>query len=90
MTIEHRHLWEAGARRLADWIEQVSRTQGDGLGYDIASFELDGVERLIEVKTTNFGAMTPFFASTREISVSEEQADHFRLYRVFKFRDQPF
>ena len=74
---------------MADRIEHVSCTQGDGLGYDIASFELDGAERLIEVKTTNFGAMTPFFASTHEVVVSEEQAAHFHLYRVFKFRDQP-
>ncbi len=65
MALEHRRLWEAGARRLAERIEQVSKTQGDGLGYDIASFELDGRESLIEVKTTSFGALTPFFASRR-------------------------
>jgi uncharacterized protein DUF3883 len=60
-----------------------------GLGYDILSFETGGRERLIEVKTTSFGAMTPFFASKREVAVSEEQSSQFSLYRVFKFRQLP-
>lgn len=89
LNVEHRRLWEAGERRLAERIEHVSKTQGDGLGYDILSFDLDGRERLIEVKTTSFGAMTPFFASRREVSVSEERAHNFNLYRVFKFRESP-
>jgi hypothetical protein len=33
--------------------------------------------------------MTPFYASTHEAVVSEEQAAYFHLYWVFKFRDQP-
>jgi len=89
LKAEHRRLWQAGARKLAERIEHVSRTQGDGLGYDIASFETDGRDRLIEVKTTAFGAMTPFYASDREVSVSDERASHFSLYRVFKFREMP-
>ncbi len=89
LDLEHRRLWEAGARHLAERIEHVSKTKGDGLGYDIASFEPDGTERLIEVKTTGFGAMNPFFASKREVLVSDERAAHFRLYRVFKFREKP-
>ena len=89
LTVEHRRLWEAGNRQLAGRIEHVSRTKGDGLGYDILSFEADGRERLIEVKTTRFGAMTPFFASRREVAVSVECARCFNLYRVFRFREQP-
>ncbi|MCZ8205059.1 DUF3883 domain-containing protein [Gemmatimonas sp.] len=89
LDVEHRRLWEAGERRLAERIEHVSRTRGDGLGYDIHSFDLDGRDRLIEVKTTSFGAMTPFFASNREVAVSEERAANFKLYRVFKFREAP-
>lgn len=87
--VEHRRLWEAGHRDLAKRIEHVSRTQGDGLGYDILSFEADGRERLIEVKTTSFGPLTPFFASRRGLAVSEEESFRFSLYRVFKFRDIP-
>lgn len=89
LSLEHRRLWESGARHLAERIEHVSATRGDGLGYDILSFEADGRERLIEVKTTTFGAMTPFFASAREVSVSNTQADQYRLYRVFRFRADP-
>jgi hypothetical protein len=89
LDVEHQRLWEAGHRELAERIEHVSLTQGDGLGYDILSFETDGRERLIEVKTTSFGAMTPFYTSMREVAVSEEEAQHFNLYRVFKFRELP-
>ncbi len=89
LDVEHRRLWEAGKRHLAERIDHVAQTRGDGLGYDVHSFEVDGRDRLIEVKTTSFGAMTPFFASSREVAVSEERAPNFRLYRVFKFRDAP-
>ena len=89
LNVEHRRLWEGGHRKLAERIEHVSQTRGDGLGYDILSFEENGRERLIEVKTTSFGAMTPFFASRREVAVSEEHPEQFSVYRVFKFRDAP-
>lgn len=89
LEYEHRALWEAGAKRLAGRIEHVAQTRGDGLGYDILSFEPDGRERLIEVKTTGLGMTTPFYASRREVAVSEALADQFHLYRVFKYRVEP-
>lgn len=89
MELEHRRLWESGQRRLAERIDHVSQTKGDGLGYDIISFEDDGAERLIEVKTTQFGIMTPFFATRNEVSVSETEARRYHLYRVFGFRKNP-
>lgn len=89
MEVESRRLRASGNSRLADQIEHVSRTRGDGPGYDIASFEIDGRERLIEVKTTNFGSMTPFYASSREATVSETRSDVYHLYRVFEFRASP-
>ncbi len=89
LALESRRLWEAGAKRLSEQIEHVARTQGDGLGYDILSYEESGRERLIEVKTTGFGAHTPFFASAREVTVSEERAGEYALYRLFRFRDDP-
>jgi hypothetical protein len=89
MAAEHRRLWEAGKKQLADRIDHVSATQGDGLGYDIVSFEPDGRERLIEVKTTTFGSMTPFFASENEVRVSETRSEAFHLYRVFRYSDDP-
>jgi Domain of unknown function (DUF3883) len=89
LEFEHQRLWRAGKQQLADRIEHVARTQGDGLGFDIRSFELDGRDRLIEVKTTRFGALTPFFASRNEVEVSDERQNEFQLYRVFGFREQP-
>jgi hypothetical protein len=88
LEAEHRRLWHAGVRSLAERIEHVSATKGDGLGYDIVSFEADGRERFIEVKTTAFGSMTPFFASAKEVAVSEALPT-FQLYRIFKFREAP-
>jgi len=89
LEFEHKRLWEAGKRDLANRIEHVSNTTGDHLGYDIASFEADGRKRLIEVKTTRFGALTPFFASKNEVEVSEAREDEYQLYRLFKFTQQP-
>jgi hypothetical protein len=89
LELEHKRLWASGAKQLAKRIEHVASTRGDGLGFDIASFDVDGRERLIEVKTTGFGAMTPFFASKREVGISEEREDCFHLYRVFNFRKSP-
>src|SRR5206468_476841 len=89
LRFEHERLWRAGERSLADRIEHVARTQGDGLGYDIRSFEAGGRDRLIEVKTTRFGALTPFFASRNEVEVSDRRNKDYQLYRVFKFSEQP-
>ena len=89
LRLEHQRLWEVGASRLADRVEHVAKTQGGGLGYDIVSFEVDGRERLIEVKTTSFGAMTPFYASRREVAVSMQRSEHYMLYRLHRFRDAP-
>lgn len=86
---EHQRLWNAGARSLADRVEHVASTRGDGLGYDIHSYEADGQDRLIEVKTTRFGKQSPFFASRNEVKVSAVLADEWHLYRVFDVRRKP-
>lgn len=85
MNYEHERLWRAGHRQLAERIEHVAVSKGDHLGYDVLSFEESGRERLIEVKTTQFGPMTPFFATRNEVNVSIELSDHYQLYRVFSF-----
>jgi hypothetical protein len=89
LRFEHERLWRAGQRTLADRIEHVSQTRGDGLGYDILSFEADGRERFVEVKTTRFGEMTPFFVSRNEVSTSGEIGDQYQLCRVFAFAREP-
>jgi hypothetical protein len=86
---ERERLWRAGAKKLADRVDHVSVSQGDGLGFDILSFESDGRERFIEVKTTQFGALVPFFASRNEVDVSEKNANQYHLYRLHKFLKSP-
>jgi hypothetical protein len=85
MAFEHARLWAAGARKLADRIDHVAKNQGDGLGYDILSFETDGKERLVEVKTTRFGLYTPFYASRNEVVVSQHHHSQYFIYRVCNF-----
>lgn len=89
IRFEHERLWKAGFRSLADRLEHVSQTKGDPLGYDIHSFETDGRDRLIEVKTTRFGALTPFFASRNEVKVSATRERDYHLYRMFGFQKRP-
>lgn len=89
LEFEHKRLWQAGKRHLANRIEHVSDTVGDHLGFDIKSFETDGRDRLIEVKTTRFGALTPFFASRNEVNVSTDRETEYQLYRLYKFTKQP-
>lgn len=86
---EQWRLIELGAGQLAGQVQHVSRSQGDGLGYDILSFEHDGRQRFIEVKTTTFGERTPFFVSANELRFAQGHADDFHLYRLFDFRTSP-
>lgn len=47
--LEVRRLHAAGKKALSERVEHVAGTRGDGLGYDVLSFEENGRERLIEV-----------------------------------------
>jgi hypothetical protein len=73
--------------RLAAKVEQVSITQGDNKGFDVLSFDESGRERFIEVKTTTYGPLTPFFVTTNEVETSRK--DNYHLYRTFDFRRSP-
>lgn len=86
---ERRILSDAGRPDLSRQVEWTSQERGDGAGYDIASFTLDGAPRLIEVKTTNGPARTPFMISENERMFSEESPKSFRLMRIFNFSRQP-
>jgi hypothetical protein len=89
LAVEHKRLWEAGRRNLAERVEHVSASRGDGFGYDIHSYEESGADRLIEVKTTRFGVHTPFFVSANEERVSGEMRSAYKLFRVFRFGPSP-
>lgn len=89
VRFEHWRLNQLGQPKLADRVEHVSQTKGDGLGYDVLSFDTDGKERFIEVKTTAFGKETPFFVTRNELDFSKGASDHFVLCRLFEFRQTP-
>lgn len=89
LNYERWRLIELGVGQLADKVQHVSETLGDGLGYDVLSFEPDGRERFVEVKTTAFGETTPFFVSSNEVRFARAQNERFRLYRLFDFRSAP-
>jgi hypothetical protein len=88
LEFEHKRLWKAGRKTLAERINHVA-AKADGHGYDIHSFETDGRDRLVEVKTTRFGAMNPFFATNNEVAVSEKRSDEYYVYRLFDFSKKP-
>jgi len=83
--IERAELKAAGRSDLAVQVEWTSRDRGDGFGFDVSSFQPDGLPIQIEVKTTNLGPRSPFYVTRNEVAKSEELADTYRLYRVFDF-----
>jgi hypothetical protein len=89
LRYEQFRLSRLGHDRLADKVTHISVTEGDGAGFDILSYEPDGRERFIEVKTTRFAKETPFFASRSEVEFAKCNASQFHLYRVFDFKSSP-
>lgn len=79
----------AGRTDLAERIRWVSHVDGDGAGYDILSFDTDGSDRLIEVKSTNGWERTPFHISRYELAVAEERRADWRLVRLWNFTREP-
>ena len=91
LVLEHERTTLAGAGRrdLARQVRWVSDEDGDGAGYDIASFASDGRPRLIEVKTTNGWERTPFHITRNELAVAEERRDEWLLFRLWNFSREP-
>ena len=56
LEIERKKLEKLQRLDLLKKVRWISAEEGDGAGYDILSFEPDGRELLIEVKTTNGAA----------------------------------
>lgn len=89
LNYERARLIHVGKESLAARIEHTSKVRGDYEGYDILSFDENGAERLIEVKTTKYGAETPFFVTRNEVSTSERRALLYHVYRLYGFRQAP-
>jgi hypothetical protein len=90
LLLEQHRLKLAWRDDLAGKVEWVSQTIGDGLGFDVLSFdEADESERLVEVKTTGLGKFFPFYVTANEVRCSEDVAERFHLFRVFDFARAP-
>jgi hypothetical protein len=74
---------------LANRVRWTARDDGDGLGYDILSFDAQGQQRYIEVKTTALGEQTPFYITSAELDFARRHADRYALYRVYDVLGQP-
>jgi hypothetical protein len=88
VTFERDRLGRAGRNDLADDVRWVADLDGDGYGYDVRSFEPDGQERLLEIKTTCGHERTAFWLTRREVDVAAENSEVYRLRRVFHFRNR--
>lgn len=85
---ERATLEAAGRSDLARKVRWVSSEDGDGAGYDIASFDLEGAARLIEVKTTNGWERTPFHISRNELETADQLQNEWCLLRLWNFNRQ--
>jgi hypothetical protein len=90
IEVEKRRLRSFEREDLAVKVEWVAEKHGDGVVFDVLSFdENDDSERYIEVKTTGLGKYFPFYVTANEVRCSEDCPERFRLYRVFDFARHP-
>lgn len=86
VDFEKRTLLAAGRDDLAAQVRHVSVEDGDGLGYDVGSFDpVTEAPRYIEVKTTRFAKELPFHVTRNEVEFSAEAGEAFCLARVYQF-----
>ena len=90
LEFEKFRLISAGREDLAREVVWASREEGDGLGFDIRSFdETYESDLFVEVKTTNSGKYQPFMITENERAFSNERAGNYRLYRIYGFSRHP-
>lgn len=66
-------------------VRRVAKLDGDGLGYDILSYDKNGNEKYIEVKTTAGPEEGSIFITANELKMSQMKPDQYYLYRVYDF-----
>lgn len=85
LDYECKSLIACGQKKLASQVVHVSEEEGDGAGYDIKSYRPDGKIKYIEVKTTRYPVLTPFFITYTELEFSKQNPAEYYLYRVYEF-----
>ncbi|MFH6603897.1 DUF3883 domain-containing protein [Maribacter algicola] len=84
---ERQRLIKAEREDLAEKVEHTSVVKGDGLGYDILSYDINGTKKFIEVKTTAGRCNSRLFLSINEIEFSCKNPNNFFLFRIYKFNN---
>lgn len=83
---EKNRLNNLGKKDLVNQIKHVSKDIGDGLGYDILSFNEDESFLYIEVKTTICSEKQAFYITKNELEFLKNEAQA-RIYRVYNFSE---
>ena len=82
VELEKHQLREINRRDLASKVRQVSK-EDDSLGYDVLSFDSNGKEKFIEVKSTSRGpGNTSFIITSNELEVSKKLPNYY-IYIVY-------
>jgi Family of unknown function (DUF6416)/Domain of unknown function (DUF3883) len=91
LVVDYERAWlrQHDRPHLAGRVRWTARDDGDGLRYDVLSFDLGGQERYIEVKTTALGTETPFYITSAELDFAQRNAEHYALYRVYDVLGEP-
>ena len=85
LVYERTRLSNAGRGDLAALVRHVAVEEGDGAGYDVLSYEEDGRQLFVEVKTTTGGKESMFFLTSNELAFAERHQDQFAIYRVYAY-----
>lgn len=89
IKFEKQKLINYGQESLSRQVEHISQTIGDSAGFDVLSYDNDGNEKFIEVKTTQLGKNSPFYFTRNELGFSKKEKKKYSLYRVFNFQKKP-
>lgn len=82
---EKNRLISEGREDLASKVFTTREIAGNAERFDVLSFDKDGNEKYIEVKTTKGGLNNVFHISENEVEFSEQYQDRYYLYRVYNF-----
>lgn len=66
-------------------VEWTAKERGDGLGYDVLSYDEKGNVKYIEVKTTTGKEDATYYITANELLKSQIEKDNYYLYRVYEF-----
>jgi len=83
LRAERQFLKKNGRKDLARLVDQISE-RDDSVGYDIKSYEADGTEKLIEVKSTlRKVGNSNIFLSANELQVAENEENYY-FYIIYE------